>query len=323
VSRSATSAIWIVGAAAGGAAALGSLRLASAFLITGAVVGVVARVRRDRTVSERWQITSHDRERSVGEPSSASSAGDVHRQLGTFEARKLLRSGWLAAGVGTCVLAVVTVERESAMGSVSEQLVFLAHPLVGMVIVWSHRAATRAERDGASELYDSCAVSARSRSIGVLWSAWVPVAVLSVFFVIYITVAVGPGESTVSDVAGATVANLAAGLVLGVGGIALGVVLARLTASVIAPIVAIVAVGFVSVRLGDASAGAFEARMLASTFGPVGEGDVSVHFTAPQATAHLAVMLLLTGVTLAITVSVRSHRRSNARLRRRAIGAHA
>ena len=296
-----TSGLFALGAAAGGAASLGSPWLASAFLVA---VGVVAASGRTRTVADRWDAVDDgatDGARGSWAPASADSVG---RQLGWFEARELLRSGWFAAGFGMCILAVVTADTESSLGSVSEQLLILSHPLVAMAVVASHRAATRAERDNTSELFDVCATDTRRRAVGVMWSAWVPAATLATFFAGFVVVVVGWGPSSVSADAGATAANLAAGLVLGVGGVALGVALAQRTRSALAPLIALIAIGFASARLGDVMAGSFEYRMLLSTLGPVGDmGRIEVHFTTSQAVAHLAVMVLLTSATIAVAVA--------------------
>ena len=59
--------------------------------------------------------------------------------------------------------------------------------MVGMVVLAAYRATTRAARDGADELFDTCPAAPATRTAGFLLSAAVPVATLGVFLAVLAT----------------------------------------------------------------------------------------------------------------------------------------
>jgi len=179
----------------------------------------------------------------------------VARALSRVEARELASSPWFGIGLGflgVVLLALVALypdDNGSSWAETASLVPFLVHPLVGMVVLASHRAVTRARRDGASELFDTCPAGTTTRAVGVLLTAWVPVAAAACFVVI-----LGAGLAVRSPYlhgplgAGAAVSMLAA-VVLGVGGVALGVALGRWVDFALAPVAVVVAIGFASARL--------------------------------------------------------------------------
>jgi len=121
----------------------------------------------------------------VADPSSASSdargaeAGPPSRwrvvaALGRVEARELACSPWLAIGIGFQLFvllsfAVIYVrEDHSLWAEVTQQLLFLCHPMVGMSVVGAHAATTRARHDGAEELFVSCPADTSTRTLALL-----------------------------------------------------------------------------------------------------------------------------------------------------------
>jgi hypothetical protein len=97
------------------------------------------------------------------------------------EARELSRSPWF--GVGFCVLLLslfVFVFAGEDTGTWDGQLQlssWLALPLVGMVVLGVHRALTRAARDRADELFETCPASPGTRTAGFLLSASLPMTI--------------------------------------------------------------------------------------------------------------------------------------------------
>ena len=202
-------------------------------------LGVVALVgsQRPAAVEPGWSAPRRlaDREPSAAPavPSARTrpTARQVAAALSRVEARELTFNPWFGVGVGLLVVSflLLTVVWGADNGGHWANVIglapWLAHPLVGMVVVAAHRGVTRARRDGADELLDTCPANPTTRTLGALGASWVPVLALATFFVAYgITSAVrspnlygAPGTDAVPIVLGA--------LVLGVGGVALGVAL--------------------------------------------------------------------------------------------------
>lgn len=161
--------------------------------------------------------------------------------LRRVEARELATKPWFGVGIGFCVLMVLALSTEqddSSFRETIESLPYLAHPLVGMTVVASYRNATRIDRDGVGELFDTCPTTSGTRTLGGLASSWVPVAVLATVFGGY--VAAGGAFSDVHGEPGsAAVPVVLAGLVLGAGGIALGVALGHWARFALAPVLAV------------------------------------------------------------------------------------
>ncbi|MFN0284013.1 MAG: hypothetical protein ACKVZ6_18850 [Kineosporiaceae bacterium] len=112
-----------------------------------------------------------------------------------------------------------------------------------MVVLAVHRAVTRAARDRADELFDSCPTVPATRTAGFLCSAPLPMAILGGFLVVLAFAVVANGADLYGPIGADSVADVAAALVLGAGGVAPGVALGRWVRFGLAPVVAVVAVG--------------------------------------------------------------------------------
>lgn len=244
----------------------------------------------------------------------------VARALGRVEARELVLHPWIGAGIGLCTFMALGFglggTADGTWENELQDLTFLAHPLVGMAVLAGHAAAARSQRSGTGELFASCPASPSSRRLGVLAAMWVAPAVLAAFFATYITSTAISNPDLTSPL-GPVALHIASGLTLGAGGVALGVAVGRWTRFALAPVVAIVVVGFVSLRLADGASGRFEPAMLLSTFPPVGAGDeaaATVLLTPGQMAWHLLWLLGITAATAAFAVlwprSDPSHRHS-------------
>lgn len=239
-------------------------------------------------------------------PPEPATTGAVVRALGSAESRELVFSPWLAAGLGLCAVMVISFassyDGHESWWDVIDDLPFLAHPLVGMTLLAAHRNATRAARDRTAELFDVCPASGARRS-GALLAAWCPMLVLLLFCVAYLGV-VALTTPVGGTIGAAAVPTVLGAVVLGAGGVSLGLALAGSIRSPLAPVVALVAVGFVSLELGEGSPGEFRARMLLSTFGTSLVEDVPP-LDAGRAWFHLGWLVGLTGVAGAAALATR------------------
>lgn len=228
------------------------------------------------------------------------------RALGRIEARELALHPWFGAGIGLCTFTTLgfglSGNADGTWENELQDLTFLAHPLVGMAVLSGHAAATRPWRSGTVELFESCPSTPSVRTLGTLGAMWVPSAVLVAFFAAYVaTTAISSPDLT--SPLGPVALHVASGLTLGAGGVALGVAIGGWTRIALAPVAAIVAVGFVSVRLAESSGDGFEPRMVLSTFPPLlGESEGTLLFTTGQMAWHLLWLVGLTGATAAVAV---------------------
>lgn len=238
-------------------------------------------------------------------------ARKVAAALSRVEARDLVGSPWFGAGLGLLLVCYLSLAWVWGAGNGEHwtQVVavapWLAHPLVGMIVLAAHRGATRARRDGADELFDTCPVDLTTRTWGFLASAWVPVAVLAAFFVVY-GVTLGVRSPDLYGSVGAdAVAVVLSALVLGAGGVALGVALGRWAPFALAPLLAVQAIGFVSLRLVTAGDPGWNPLQQLSTAPPISE-ETSI-FGDPPAWSHLGWLLSLTAAV--VVVAIARHRR--------------
>jgi len=242
-------------------------RVAAVAALAGAVVPLsilVLAVARRRTLAERsWdggQVLEADRTPASSDPRGAQ-AGPASRwrvvaALGRVEARELACSPWFALGIGLQVwillaFAVIYVrEDHSLWAEVTQQLVAFCHPLVGMSVVGAHAATTRAGHDGAEELFVSCPADPSTRTLALLSTSAVPVVALATFTALYVGLVAVLGDQVYGPADPDVVAGLLAALVLGGGGVVLGVAVGRWVGWRLAPVVAVVAVGALSLRMG-------------------------------------------------------------------------
>lgn len=275
--------------------------------------GTLALVRRGPvTVDGRWTgsaaqaaaLTADDR-------GTVATAAGVARALGRVEARELSRSPWFGIGVGFCVLMLALfgfVFAGEDVGTWDGQLQlapWLVHPLVGMVVLAVHRAVTRAARDHADELFDSCPTAPATRTAGFLCSAPLPMAVLGGFLVVLGFAVDANGAHMYGPIGADSVADVAAAVVLGAGGVALGVALGRWVRFGLAPVVAVVAVGVAAIQLNTIGGSGWN-RFVPLSTAPAVDGTPAM-FTDRPVWWHLG---WIVGLTAAVGVAALArHRR--------------
>jgi hypothetical protein len=303
MSRVARQLLVVSVAALGGALLVDVPRLAAAVAVLVLAVGGWALwPRRGAPTEQPWSGAASGA-RSIARP--APPPRRLLRVLGGIEARELLLSPWFGIGVGLCVVMVISFassyDGHEAWWEVVQDLPFLAHPLVGMTVVAVHAAATRAERDGAAELFASCPAS-EARRWSPLAAAPIPVVALAVFFGGYLAV-----TDLTTGVAGsfgpAPIPTVISGLVLGAGGAALGVALGRFVKHPIAPLLAVVAIAFASPALMAGRPDEIRTRSLLSTM--PGISDQAPAMSPAQAWLHVAWLCVLTIATTAVAVTRR------------------
>lgn len=277
--------------------ALGALALA----VLGTVHGRRSPAAADRGWSAPTVVPAAPRTRTrAGHPSSVA----VARALGRVESRELATSSWFGVGIGFCVLFYVLfalvwgeVNGETWVEYV-QMTTWFAHPLVGMAVIGTHRAVTRAARDGADELYDSCPASAASRTVGFLFTSVVPVVALVVFLVALATTSALRNSLLHGPLGADSAADAAGVVVLGIGGVALGVALGRWVPFALTPLVAVVGAAFATLGLNGVGGPDWKPLTALST-APTIEGPSPV-FTDRPTWWHL---LWLVGLTAAVVIA--------------------
>lgn len=283
------------------AAAVGALLLlidANGWLAAiAAVVAGAAALRAylgDRAVDEKnWSSVAGTEAAVVHHPSRPQA---VVRSLGWVETRELSLDPWFAVGVGFCVAMIPFASSYDgeAWWEIASDLPFLAHPVVGMSLLAAHRTATRARRDDAEEIFEVCPAWGLRR-VGGLAAAVAPATALTVFSLAYLTTVLLSTPVAEADIPTALPSVLTA-LVLATGGVFLGRTLARWFTFSLAPVVALVVVGFVSLELGEGAPGSYESTMLLSTFG-TSLPDGAPRLAGGSVALHLAWLTLITTVT--------------------------
>jgi hypothetical protein len=268
--------------------------------------------RRTAALPERpWSAPTAAQPPSTGR-SGASPARAVALALGRVEGRQFTASAWFAVGLAFCVLLILLFgfvwagENGDTWQEFIDVMPWFAHPLVGMVVLAAYRATTRAARDGADELFETCPTAPATRTAGFLLSAAVPVATLGVFLAVLAT-AVAFNSPLLHGALGAdTVADVLGALVLGAGGVALGVALGRWVRFGLVPVVVVVLIGFFATAVVNGSApNGWKPLAMLSTAPTV--NSLSPVFTDKAAYWHL---LWLIGLTAVVgIVAVARHRR--------------
>jgi hypothetical protein len=236
----------------------------------------------------------------------------VARALGRVEGRQFTNSAWFAAGIAFCVLMILLFgfiwapENAGARQEFVELLPWFAHPMIGMVVLAAYRATTRAARDGAEELFDTCPAAPGARTAGFLLSAAVPVATLGAFLAVMATAVAWRAPLLHGALGADSVAQVLGVLVLGAGGVALGVALGRWVRFGLAPVVTVVLIGFISTAvISGSSPHHWKPLGQLSTAPPV--SSLSPVFADKAAFWHL---LWLIGLTALVgLVAVARHRR--------------
>jgi hypothetical protein len=235
------------------------------------------------------------------------SAWEVGGALGRAEARQLF-PGSLAfcVGVGFSLVTMVLFgviwagDHGGETAAIVEWFPIMVHPLAGMTVVAVHRARTRGRRDGVEELFGSCPATDATRDVAHLRTAWLPalaaattVLVLLGCYWLRVDLHWGPfGARQAAHVAGSAL--------LAAGAVALGVVLARWAPWQLAPVVAVAAIGLVSLRLAESGGSTSDGAVQLSTIVVSDEADL--RFTAPHWLAHHLWVAGLVLVTVAVAL---------------------
>lgn len=287
----------------------------SSLLFVGPVVALLAWVavhgRRPAREEARW--LSPAPAPAPGRPVLAvpGTSRQVATALGRAESHELAFSAWFGIGVGFLVVIFVTfaVINADDNGQVWLEMVgmspWFAHPLAGMTIVAAHRAATRPTRDGTEELFESCPTEPVVRTLALLRTAVVPVGVFTAFLVAY-SVALYLGSPAIhGPLSFHALPVLAAGPVLVAGAVFLGVALGSWVRFGLAPVVAVVAVGFFALRLSTAGDPGWNGSSALSTFGPQADSPLLVELLP---TWWYLLWVAALGVAVAVMAVLRSRR---------------
>ena len=245
------------------------------------------------------------------DPAVRPPAREVAAALARVEARELATSPWFGVGIGFLVVSLLAfgvvwgADNGEHWSDIVGMAPWLAHPLVGMVVLAAHRGVTRARRDGADELFDTCPAAPTTRTWGAIGSAWVPVAALVVFFAVYGGMIALKSPNLYGSPGAGAVARVLSAVVLGAGGVVLGVALGRWVRFALAPIVAVVVVGFLSLELATYGDPGWNRLQQLATFPPISSLPPVLRDDADW--SHLAWVVALTAGVLVIAVA-RHHR---------------
>lgn len=174
--------------------------------------------------------------------------------LGRVEGRLLFWSPWFAIGLGFLAMIVLMYAGVPEDGvqmwtEFAELSPWFVHPLVGMVVLASHRAMTRAGRDGADEVFGVCPTRPEVRTLGHLAASWLPVVTSAAYLVGFVLLLVVRSPDIHGSFSSDSVADIGGALLLCVGGVALGVALGLWVRFPLAPVVVVVAIVFLSTGL--------------------------------------------------------------------------
>jgi len=226
-------------------------------------------------------------------------AGLSRIETGRLIASPLIWVGVALVGLGCLAVLDSGFPDQSEWLSVSGRFIpVLMFPLCGMVVIAANRAALRPRRDGTVELLDSLPARPSSRTLGLLFALRGPVLVgLAATGVLTICIWFGAGKRgnaslwdrsdlylPFSDIG---IANIVSAVVLVACAGALGIALARLLPWGLVPIVAVVAVGFLTGGLG-----ADDRSIWVSGLSPVAKGPDLPAFLSPVAQGWHVVYLV-------------------------------
>jgi hypothetical protein len=283
------------------------------FLIV-AFVGAALVLTRDRRtgVADRpWSGSAAPLAAAPSGPRPAPSTWAAARALGRAEGRELVSSP--AYGVGLAFCGLILFLFGGVWGSanpepwfrLAQQAPWYCYPLVGMTAFAAHRAVTRAARDGADELFESCPLPAATRTIGFLLSAVMPVVSLVVFLALFAALLAWRSSTVYGGLSIDDTADVLAALLLGAGGVALGVALGRWVRFSLTPVVVVVGIAVATGVLNGIGGHHWNPYVQLST-APTVEGDSPVFGDRP-ALWHLAWVVGL--IALVVGIALARHRR--------------
>lgn len=239
-------------------------------------------------------------------PPPAASPGAVAVALARVELRELGTSPAFGVGVGLSGLALYLMgvvwvgDYGGNLPDAAELAPILAHPLAGMVVLAAFRSRTRGRRDGVEELLGTCPTTAATRTTGHLLTAWLPGAVAVAYLVALLALVHFGSPVSFGPIGARQVAAVAGAGLLAVGATALGVALARWAPWTLVPVVAVVAIGFLSTELATRGTRTTEPVRQLSTW--LGSPEIDVRLTAPHWVAHHLWILALTGIVTLLGV---------------------
>ncbi|MCZ7528922.1 MAG: hypothetical protein M5U31_00395 [Acidimicrobiia bacterium] len=239
-------------------------------------------------------------------PVQPGTARQVSAALGRVESRELALSVWFGIGLGFLVVIFLAfaVAYPDDNGEVWMEHVgywpWFVHPLAGLTIVAVYRAVTRPARDDTAELFESCPTEPSVRLLGIMRSAVVPVVAYLVFLLLYSAAIAVRSPAIHGPVSANAAAFLLASLVLLVGAVFFGTALGSWIRFGLAPIVGVVAVGFLSIGLASAGDPGWNGLSGLSTFGPQADSALILPFL--PAWWYLAWMIALTLIVGVIAV---------------------
>jgi hypothetical protein len=187
----------------------------------------------------------------------------------------------------------------------AQQTPWFCHPLVGVTVLAGHRAVTRDARDGTDELFDSCPVTAPTRTVGFLLSAVTPVVTLVAFLALLAGLMAARSSVVYGSLSVDDVADVLAAVLLGAGGLALGVALGRWSRFSLVPVVVVAGIAFATFAINGVGGHHWNPYVGLST-APTVEGDSPVFGDRP-ALWHLAWIVGLSCLMVAIALA--RHRR--------------
>ena len=233
------------------------------------------------------------------------------RALGRVEGGLLFWSPWFAIGLGFCAVIVLMFavlfgdENNQAWAEMVQASPWFVHPLVGMVVVASHRAVTRSVRDGTEEVFGVCPTSLDTRTTGHLAAAWAPLAVTAAFLIAFAAALQLRSPGLHGGLSADSAGDVVGALLLPVGGVALGVALARWIRFGLVPIAAVVGVLFLSTGLSGIGGNGWNPYVQLST-APTIEVPSPVFADRPV-WAHALWIMALTAIVA--VVALLRHRR--------------
>ncbi len=240
--------------------------------------------------------------------------GEVVRALGRIEGRMLALSPAFGVGLGFCVLLLVLFtfvfggDNTTPWSENLQTAPWFVHPLAGLTVLASHRAVTRATRDGTAELFDTCPTNASTRTMGHLTSAWMPTLVATVFLGVLL-VGVHLASALVhGPISSDDAADVVAAALLPTGAVALGVASGRWLRYTVVPVVVVLGVAVATTVLNGVGGHGWNPYTALST-APTIEGPSPV-FTDRPAVFHLLWIVGLIG--LMATIAVLRDRRDRA-----------
>ncbi len=261
----------------------------------------------------RWTTIEAAERQSTAPPAlvrGGSSA--VARALGRAEGRMLFWSPWFALGLGLSVVIILLFgvvfadENNESWAEWVQMTPWFAHPLVGMTVLASHRATTRARRDGTDEVLDVCPTAPETRTLGLIAAAWVPASVACVFVAVLAAISAVRAPGLHGGLFVDNAGDLLGAVLLSVGGVALGVALGRWAHFALTPVVAVVAIAFLSTGIGGIGGSGWNPYVQLST-APTIEAPSPVFADRPVWAHALWIGALIMIVTVA---AVLRHRRN-------------